>query len=86
MRRKPNTRNARSRTSAPESAIIMKRSDAIALLTPSGGGVSEAEAEKTRDMLRDYLQWKDARRRELDVKQVQLALDLMPGPDKSRQH
>jgi hypothetical protein len=51
----------------------MSRRDAIKILTPVGGGVSEAEAEKTHAMLRDYLQEKDARCRTL-TQQLALAL------------
>jgi hypothetical protein len=56
----------------------MKRREAIEILTPIGGGVSQAEADKTRAMLVDYVQWKAAKRRQLTEQ-----LELLPAPDRS---
>jgi hypothetical protein len=51
---------------------------AIEILTPVGGGVSQAEAEKTRAMLVDYVQWKAGKRRQLMEQ-----LELLPAQDLS---
>lgn len=60
----------------------MNRREAVEILTPVGGGVSQAEAEKTRAMLADYMKWKDAKRRQLTQ---QLALALFE-PETSTPH
>jgi len=51
-------------------------------ISQPGGGVSEEEAEKTRAMLEDYLQWKEQGARELQAKLARLVQLL----DRSRQH